>query len=81
MNILKSTIRILTLVTLFAAAFYCILSQPNAADITRWVTTLVISKSIGVACLLVSAFLYLRWIKTDKWIAIYHRWCMKGYDK
>lgn len=81
MNNIKSSLRIATLVALFAIALSGILSTPEADDMTRWITTLIISKSLGVVSLWAFIRLYLRWSRTDKWISRYHAWNMKGCNQ
>lgn len=81
MNTIKSVIRIVILVCLFAIALYCIMSHPESNDMTRWVIALIVSKSFGLACLWIFLRLYLPWSKTDKWIARYHAWNMKGCNQ
>lgn len=77
MNTAKSIIRIIILLSLFATAFICILSQPDNAS-TSWMKDLMISKLIGVMAAVIFIRLYPRWRKSDKWLSRYDRWCMKG---
>lgn len=81
MNNIKSSLRIATLVALFAIALSGILSTSETDDMTRWITTLIISKSLGVASLWAFLRLYLRWSRTDKWISRYHAWNIKGCNQ
>lgn len=72
----KSIIRIAILVSLFTCAVICLLSEPS--DGAEWLSALIVSKGICAACIWTLSRLYPRWSKTDRWIARYDAWCMKG---
>lgn len=75
----KSIIHIAILISLFCTAMICIFSEP-AENSTRWFFEFFVSKGFGAACIWSLTKLYPRWSKTDKWIARYEAWCMKGIE-
>lgn len=74
----KSIIRIAILFSLLMAAVVCMLSEPTGES--RWFFDFFVSKGLGVICFWALAKLYPRWSRDDKWVAKYHKWCMKGVE-
>lgn len=74
----KSILRIGILISLFCTAMICIFSEP--VNEARWYFDFFFSKGVGALCIWWLTKLYPRWSKTDKLIARYEAWCMKGIE-
>jgi len=75
----KSILRITILVGLFMTAMICLFSEP--VDEAKWFLYFFASKVVAAVCIWSLTKLYPRWSKTDKWIARYDAWSMKGLEE
>lgn len=71
---IKSVIRVSVLIALAAVAFLGILSTPLDNSQT-WELDLLSQKAIGFLSAFVFSRLYAKWLKVDRWIEAYDRWC------
>ena len=70
----KSILRVSVLIALATVAFLGILSTPLDNSPT-WEQDLLSQKAIGFLSAFVFSWLYAKWLKVDKWIEAYDRWC------
>lgn len=68
MNTAKSLLRVAVLLAIFTAGMCCIFALPTA-DSPLWVTTFLLSKAAGAACISIFARLHARWSRVDPLVA------------
>lgn len=78
---ITSIIRIAILLSLSMVCFLGILSEPEAEDLGIWTLGFLLSKGIGFLAGYATYRLYMVWSKTDKWIAAYDVWSVKGLEE
>ena len=71
---IKSILRISTLISLLAIALLCVCGEifDNAIDTTA---NFILIKLFGFMAAWTVSRLYTRWAITDPWIAAYDQWC------
>lgn len=78
-QIALSTLRSLALLIVSGAAFIFLFGMPDD-DSKWWMEIFIASKVASAIAFYITAKLYKRWSKTDKWIKAYDEYCNKGLD-
>ena len=76
----RSIIRIAILLALSSLAFLFLIGEEQDENLSVWMLHFIFDKALAFGAGYLTYVLYRRWSKSDKLIAAYDRWSIKGLE-